>query len=324
MMIFRTCSPVLQEGPTPGSQVKGDCPIHTGPTDRSKGFCPTHTGRGWLILFFLAAMFQGISASQQVDREAYQVDREAYLKRMRLYGYPNELALDRIRLTRNKVTPLDHFSKACNTLGNFSHNGKQCKFKMREHRSNWWKLLGFPLLPFTGLSRNILRAATLAGWTRDTGNPVLKQGYFFGSRYYEVVRIVRRFDGAMEDELPPGTVPPKTSILFQSKNRNLTCLECRQVESTPPFVSVFKGRRNPIKLFHLSRESRCWLDAKFKRARPMLYFHQRRTDYESMTCNKWRAPAHVEEAEEAAAAARRAAWNNSERSESEPDNPWDL
>merc|ERR1711964_824645 len=117
------------------------------------------------------------------------------------------------------------------------------QFQMREHRNNAWKAFTFGL-PIPGLSRNILRDATLAGWT-DTGNPVLEHPYFCGSRHYEVVRVVRRF---------------ARSLFFYANN---TCLECRQVGSTQPFVS---SPRNPIKLFHLSSESRDWLDAVFRDA----------------------------------------------------------
>jgi len=255
MTIFRTCSPVLQEGPTPGSQVKGDCPIHTGPTARSKGFCPTHTGRGWLVLFFLAAMFQGISAR-------------------RIWWDLPACVLSRIDRQTGLTTPLDYFSLACTELesGQFWVNiplfwdgtrwlndiPKKCQFQMREHRSNWWKLLGLAAIPFPGLSRNILRDATLAGWT-DKGNPVLKQGSWCWSSYYEVVDVVRR------DHLG-------YNINCGPQRANLTCLRCKQIDPNLRYVqpNIFikdpifvSSQSNRTRTFHLSSDSRDWLDEKF-------------------------------------------------------------
>merc|ERR1711900_147362 len=104
-------------------------------------------------------------------------------------------------------TALDHFIKACNKLGNFSHNNKHgCKFQMREHRNNVWKVLTL------GLANSIpLRDATLRGWSADD-NPCLRQDfkksylcclYWTISKFYEVVDVV--------------------------KENNLTCLECRGI-----------------------------------------------------------------------------------------------
>merc|ERR1711964_110520 len=230
-------------GPTPGAQLKGDCPIHTGPTARSKSFCPTHTGRGWLILFFLAAMFQGISAANK-----------------------DAPACVRSRLNNSDAcsTPLDYFINACKELDPVTNSNDGAKlrnlkalgaehiFQMREHRNNAWIML--PMIatlglvqftPFIDVTRNTLRTATFVGWTEKC-NPVFKHGVWFLRRYYEVVGVVQKHD-----------------II---NRRMLTCLECKLVKKISDNRYAEKGCVPSRKrLFHLSHHSRDWLDGEIHR-----------------------------------------------------------